>query len=55
MSPAHGPTVYKALIAAGVPADRIGREAVGESKLEVPTADGVREPNNRVVDIFVGS
>jgi OOP family OmpA-OmpF porin len=46
--------VSKALVAAGVPADRIDRQSVGESQPEVPTGNGVREPRNRVVDISVG-
>jgi outer membrane protein OmpA-like peptidoglycan-associated protein len=46
--------VRDALIGDGVPASRITGESVGETRLEVPTANQVREPRNRVVDIVVG-
>ncbi|MCA3255978.1 MAG: OmpA family protein [Alphaproteobacteria bacterium] len=42
-------TVRQALIAAGVEAARIDAQALGETQLPVPTADGVEEPRNRVV------
>ena len=54
LSQRRAETVSKALIAAGVPAYRINWQALGESQLEVPTRNDVREPKNRVVDIFVG-
>ncbi len=54
LSQRRAETVSKALIAAGVPAYRINWQALGESQLEVPTGNDVREPKNRVVDIFVG-
>jgi OOP family OmpA-OmpF porin len=44
-------TVKDALSGRGVEADRIGTAARGESQLAVETADGVREPRNRRVEI----
>ncbi len=41
------------LIRLGVPADAITGEALGETQLAIPTADGVREAENRRVDIEV--
>lgn len=38
----------------GVPGGRISSEAFGESQPRVPTADGVREPQNRRVEITYG-
>jgi len=38
----------------GVPDGRISSEAFGESQPRVPTADGVREPQNRRVEITYG-
>lgn len=38
----------------GIPADRISSEAFGQTRLRVPTADGVREPQNRRVEITYG-
>ena len=38
----------------GVPAARITSEAFGESNPRVATADGVREPQNRRVEITYG-
>ena len=38
----------------GVPDDRIASEAFGESSPAVPTADGVRELQNRRVEITYG-
>jgi OmpA-OmpF porin, OOP family len=43
--------VRQALRAAGVPADRIEEHWVGMREPPVPTARGVREPRNRVVEI----
>ncbi len=43
--------VRQALRAAGVPADRIEEHWVGMREPPVPTAPGVREPRNRVVEI----
>lgn len=44
-------TVRQALVADGVPADRIDERWVGMREPPVPTAAGVREPRNRVVEI----
>jgi len=44
-------TVRKALIADGVPANTIDERWVGDRQPPVPTAHGVREPRNRVVEI----
>lgn len=44
-------TVRQALVAAGVPADSIDERYVGMREPPVPTAAGVREPRNRVVEI----
>ena len=38
----------------GIPADRISKEGFGETNLRVPTADGVREPQNRRVEVNYG-
>ncbi|PQA88601.1 OmpA family protein [Hyphococcus luteus] len=46
-------TVRDALIANGVPADRITLEAYGETNLAKPTPDGVREPLNRRSDVTI--
>jgi outer membrane protein OmpA-like peptidoglycan-associated protein len=43
--------VEKELVKDGVPADEIAIYAKGKSELLVPTADGVREPQNRRVQI----
>lgn len=42
------------LVARGVPAERISSQAFGESQPRVPTADNVREPQNRRVEITYG-
>ena len=47
--------VKNALISAGVPAAAISATGVGEAGLLVQTADGVREPQNRRVEIVVGT
>ena len=47
-------TVKDALVKEGVPAANITSTGVGESGLLVKTADGVREPQNRRVEIVVG-
>ena len=39
------------MVRMGVPANDIATVARGESSLLVPTADGVREPRNRRVEI----
>lgn len=43
--------VRKALVAAGIPADKIFALGKGEGDLLVVTADGVREPSNRRAEI----
>ncbi len=45
--------VREALVANGVPADRVRTEAYGESNLAKPTADGVREPLNRRSEVVI--
>ena len=44
-------TVKGALVAEGIPGGSISTSAKGESEPLVPTADGVREPQNRRVHI----
>lgn len=46
-------SVRSALIAGGVAADKITVAGRGESEPAVPTADGVREPKNRRVEIIL--
>jgi OOP family OmpA-OmpF porin len=46
-------SVQNALIAGGVPAGIIVIRGAGESEPLVPTADGVREPQNRRVEIVI--
>jgi outer membrane protein OmpA-like peptidoglycan-associated protein len=41
------------LASAGIPAASITTDALGEEQPRVPTADGVREPQNRRVEISV--
>jgi OmpA-OmpF porin, OOP family len=53
LSERRADTVRDALVADGLSADRIGVNWVGEREPPVPTADGVREPRNRVVTITV--
>lgn len=53
LSERRGRVVRDALIANGVPADRIRVEAYGETNLAKPTADGVREPLNRRSDVVI--
>jgi len=47
-------TVADALSARGIPASMMVLEAFGETLPRVPTADGVREPQNRRVEIVFG-
>lgn len=44
--------VERALVAAGVPARRVGVAAAGESRLRVETEDEVAEPLNRRVELL---
>lgn len=53
LSERRADAVRAALMKAGVPAERIDAHWVGESQLDVPTADHVAEPRNRTVDITV--
>ena len=53
ISRARATLVRDALVARGVPLDRIDLQATGENDLLVPTADGVREGQNRRVDMFL--
>ena len=45
--------VSESLVASGVRPDRIHYYAFGESDPRLPTLDGVREPTNRRVEIFI--
>jgi len=47
-------SVRDALIAAGIDSDRIAIRAYGENRPRVATADGMRHPENRRVEITVG-
>jgi len=49
----RGEAVKQALIARGIPANSISIIGRGESQPLVPTADGVREPQNRRVEILL--
>jgi OOP family OmpA-OmpF porin len=51
LSKRRADTVQKALLAAGVPGNRIEVRYVGMREPPVPTAPGVREPRNRVVEV----
>jgi len=53
LSERRAETVSKALVSAGVPADRIQARGVGESEPTVPTRDGVAEQKNRVADVVM--
>lgn len=52
LSERRAEAVKAALTAAGVPADRVFSSAKGESEPLVATGDGVREPQNRRVEIL---
>ncbi|WP_343565048.1 OmpA family protein [Kiloniella sp. b19] len=45
--------VMEAMADAGIDVGRIVSDAVGENQPLIPTEDGVREPGNRVVEIFI--
>jgi OOP family OmpA-OmpF porin len=51
LSKRRADAVHSALVAAGVPRDRIEERYVGMREPPVPTATGVREPRNRVVEV----
>lgn len=53
LSERRAEAVQSALIAEGVPATSITTTGAGQNDLLVPTGDGVREPENRRVEIFV--
>jgi OmpA-OmpF porin, OOP family len=53
LSERRADTVRKALIGAGVPADRIVARWTGENDPVVPTPDGVRDGRNRVVQVTI--
>jgi hypothetical protein len=53
LSMRRGEAVKQALIARGIPANSIFIIARGETQPLVPTADGVREPQNRRVEIVL--
>jgi len=54
LSQRRADAVRSYLSARGVPDTRISSEAFGESQPRVPTADGVRELQNRRVEISYG-
>jgi outer membrane protein OmpA-like peptidoglycan-associated protein len=47
-------SVEQALVTRGIPASTMAVEAYGESQPRVPTDDGVREPQNRRVEVIFG-
>lgn len=53
LSKRRADAVTAALVAAGVPANRIGERWVGFHEPPVPTPFGVREPRNRVVQVTI--
>jgi len=53
LSQRRAAVVREALIANGVPADRIETRAMGESNLAKPTPDGTREPLNRRSEVTI--
>ncbi len=53
LSEKRGAAVKNALVQLGVPADQITVVGKGEASPLVPTADGVREPQNRRVEIVL--
>ncbi|WP_156502159.1 OmpA family protein, partial [Erythrobacter sp. HI0063] len=54
LSERRNASVRDYLTARGVPGGRITSEGFGETNLRVPTADGVRELQNRRVEITYG-
>ena len=55
LSERRNDSVREYLVSRGVPEGVITSEAFGESELLVETADGVREPQNRRVEISIGN
>ena len=54
LSQRRNTSVTSYLTGRGIPATRISSEAFGEAQLRVPTADGVRELQNRRVEVMYG-
>ncbi|MEM7022214.1 MAG: OmpA family protein [Pseudomonadota bacterium] len=54
LSERRAQSVSEALVERGIPASAMRLEAFGESQPRVPTEDGVREPQNRRVEIVLG-
>jgi outer membrane protein OmpA-like peptidoglycan-associated protein len=54
LSEQRAQNVARALAARGVPQSALDVQWFGESKPRIPTADGVREPQNRRVEITFG-
>ncbi|MBA4759884.1 OmpA family protein, partial [Sphingosinicella sp.] len=54
LSQRRADAVRKYLVGQGVPETAVASEAFGETRLLVETADGVREPQNRRVEINFG-
>ena len=54
LSERRNASVTNYLAGRGVPTGRISSEAFGETALRVPTADGVRELQNRRVEVTYG-
>ena len=53
LSEERAAAVAEAMVSAGIPANLITSSAEGESNPRVATDDGVREPQNRRVEIAV--
>jgi outer membrane protein OmpA-like peptidoglycan-associated protein len=53
LSQRRADAIGSALVAVGIPADSISVAARGKSQLLVPTADGVRDAQNRRVEVFL--
>ena len=54
LSKSRANTVFNALKKSGLEKQTINTKAYGETNLAVQTADGVREPRNRRVEITIG-
>ena len=53
LSDRRGAVVRDALIANGIPADKIRMESYGEDRPAKPTEDGIREPLNRRTEVVI--
>ena len=51
LSERRADTVRSVLLTRGITSDRVDERWVGEREPPVPTADGIREPRNRVVEV----